>query len=81
MLGDPFRELVIRGGNKYWLATPSHTISKMKLVVDSVIENGLAQQNEIAFSDFTKALAEYMDDATDSKLVEKLFNGIHQPNL
>ena len=56
LLGDPFRELVGRGGDKYWLATPSHTISKMKLIVDSVIENGLAQQNEIAFSDIWDAL-------------------------
>ena len=56
LLGDPFRELVIRGGDKYWLATPSHTISKMKLVVESVVENGLAQQNEIAFSDIWDAL-------------------------
>lgn len=56
LLGDPFRELVIRGGDKYWLATPSHTISKMKLLVENVIENGLAQQNEIAFSDIWDAL-------------------------
>ncbi|MBR0061278.1 MAG: hypothetical protein IJP68_07330, partial [Selenomonadaceae bacterium] len=56
LLGDPFRELVIRGGDKYWLATPSHTISIMKLIVDSVIENGLAQRNEIAFSDIWEAL-------------------------
>ena len=56
LLGDPFHELVIRGGDKYWLATPSHTISKMKLLVENVIENGLAQQNEIAFSDIWDAL-------------------------
>lgn len=56
LLGDPFRELVLRGGDKYWLATPSHAISKMKLVVDTVIENGLAQRNEIAFSDIWDAL-------------------------
>ena len=56
LLGDPFRELVIRGGDKYWLATPSHTISKMKLLVENVVENGLAQQNEIAFSDIWDAL-------------------------
>ena len=56
LICDPFRELVVRGGNKYWLATPSHTISKMKLIVDSVIENGLAQQNEIAFSDIWNTL-------------------------
>lgn len=56
LLGDPFRELVIRGGDKYWLATPSHTISKMKLLVENIIENGLAQQNEIAFSDIWDAL-------------------------
>ena len=56
LLGDPFRELVIRGGDKYWLATPSHTISKMKLIVDSVVENGLAQRNETAFSDIWEAL-------------------------
>lgn len=55
-IGDPFRELVVRGGDKYWLATPSHTISKMKLIVDSVIENGLAQRNEVAFSDIWNAL-------------------------
>lgn len=56
LIGDSFRELVGRGGDKYWLATPSHPISKMKLVVDSVIENGLAQRNEVAFSDIWDAL-------------------------
>ena len=56
LIGDKFRELVMRGGDKYWLAMPSHTISKMKLVVDSVIENGLAQENETAFSDIWDAL-------------------------
>ncbi len=56
LIGDPFRELVGRGGDKYWLATPSHTISKMKLVVDNVIENGLAQRNETAFDDIWDAL-------------------------
>ena len=56
LLGAPFRELVIHGGDKYWSATPSHTISKMKLVVNSAVENGLAQQNEIAFSDIWDAL-------------------------
>lgn len=56
VIGDPFRELVGRGGEKYWLATPSHAISKMKLVVDTVIENGLSQRNEVAFSDIWDAL-------------------------
>lgn len=56
LLGDPFRELILRGGDKYWLATPSHAISKMKLVVDTVIENGLSQRNEVAFSDIWDAL-------------------------
>ena len=56
LIGDPFRELVIRGGDKYWLTTPSHTISKMKLIVDSVVENGLAQQNETAFGDIWNML-------------------------
>ena len=56
LLGDPFRELVLRGGEKYWSTTPSHAISKMKLVVDSVIENGLAKRNEVAFSDIWDAL-------------------------
>ena len=56
LLSDPFRELILRGGDKYWLAMPSHTISKMKLVVDTVIENGLAQRNEVAFSDIWDAL-------------------------
>ena len=56
LIGDSFRELVMRGGDKYWLATPSHAISKMKLVVNTVIENGLAQRNEIAFGDIWDAL-------------------------
>lgn len=56
LLGDPFRELVGRGGEKYWLATPSYTISKMKLVVDSVIENSLAARNEVCFSEIWDAL-------------------------
>lgn len=56
LIGESFRELVGRGGDKYWLTTPSHTISKMKLVVDIVIENGLSQRNEVAFSDIWDAL-------------------------
>ena len=56
LIGGPFRDLVERGGDKYWLAVSSHTISKMKLVVESVIGNGLAQRNEVAFSDIWDAL-------------------------
>ncbi len=56
VIGDPFRELVERGGEEYWLATPSHTISKMKLILDTVIENGLTQRNEVAFSDIWDSL-------------------------
>ena len=55
-VGDPFHELVGRGGEKFWLATPSHPISKMKLVVENVIEDGLARRNEVAFSKIWDAL-------------------------
>lgn len=56
LIGDPFRELSKRGGDKYWLETPSHTISKMKTIVESIIENGLTQRNETAFCDVWEAL-------------------------
>ena len=55
-IGKPFRELVVRDGENFWETTPSHPISKMKLVVDSVIEDSLAQRNEVAFSDIWLAL-------------------------
>lgn len=56
LLSDPFRELVRRGGEKYWLTTPSHTISKMKLVVENFIENGLTTRNEVSFSEIWDVL-------------------------
>ena len=55
-IGDSFRALVSSGTDKYWLVTPSHTISKMKLIVERVIEDGLAQRNEIDFNDIWNAL-------------------------
>lgn len=55
-VGEPFHDLIERDAEKYWLATPSHPISKMKSIVDGVIENGLAQRNEVAFGDIWNAL-------------------------
>ena len=55
-VGDSFRNLVGNGSEPYWSATPSHPISKMKRVVDGVIEEGLTQRNEVAFGDIWDAL-------------------------
>ena len=49
-VGDSFRELSERGGEKYWLTIPSHPISKIKHVVERFMENALATQNEISLS-------------------------------
>ena len=55
-LGDPFRELVTRSGKNYWTTCPTHTLSKMKTVVENVVEHGFAQKNEVAFVDIWHAL-------------------------
>ena len=49
-IGEPFHELAERG-DKYWLANPSHVISKMKLVVENTIWNGFDNSNEVCLSD------------------------------
>ncbi|MCR5833603.1 MAG: hypothetical protein K6G55_03030 [Selenomonadaceae bacterium] len=56
LIGAPFQVLCDNGGENYWKATPSHTISKMKLVVDGIIKNGLKKRNEVAFCDIWNAL-------------------------
>lgn len=56
LLAESFDELSGHGGERYWLAMPSHPISKMKLVVDDVIAGGLARQNETDFNDIWHAL-------------------------
>ena len=55
-IGESFDDLCGHGGDKYWLTTPSHPISKMKIVVDRVIEEGLTQRNETDFNDIWNAL-------------------------
>lgn len=55
-LGDSFRELIGRGGENYWQTNPSHTISKMKRVVEGVLERGLETRNEVALSEIWDAL-------------------------
>ena len=55
-IDESFRELGGHVVEKYWLTTPSHPISKMKILVENIIENGLAQRNEIAFSEIWDAL-------------------------
>ena len=55
-IGDPFRQLVKQSGEEYWLTNPAHPISKMKLLVEGVIENGLATRNEVGFEEIWHAL-------------------------
>ena len=56
LIGDSFRKLVERGGEKYWTVDPSDTISKMKLVVENSIADGLNTRNEIGISEIWDAL-------------------------
>ena len=50
-IGDSFRELVARGGQRYWENLPEHPISKMKAVVEDYLVKCLEQQNEIRISE------------------------------
>ena len=50
-LSEPFRQLVKSGGEKYWLADPSHPLSKMKARVENLIAARFAHNNEISFGE------------------------------
>ena len=55
-IGDSFRELLIYGGTEYWLTNPSHTISKMKVIVEKVIAEDFATQKAFSIIDIWKEL-------------------------
>ena len=50
-IGDVFSDLVRSSGEKYWRKNPSHIISKMKIVVENVIEDGFKSKNEVSLTD------------------------------
>ena len=48
---NSFREIKGRTDNDYWQKNPSHTISKMKRIVEEFIEYNFEKNNAVCFSD------------------------------
>ncbi len=51
-----FKSIDGRNNKKYWIDNPSHSISKMKSIVEDVIQSGFEKKSEVRFFDIWNAL-------------------------
>ncbi|MBR5913419.1 MAG: hypothetical protein IKZ58_03510 [Selenomonadaceae bacterium] len=52
----PFKQIGGRDVGEYWLKNPSHTISKMKVIVEEIINQSFEKKSEVRFIDIWDAL-------------------------